>query len=163
MNVGFQWNCVPQIFSKYTGWSDDSLGNRSGGHIRDYFRIFGIPWHGMCWLTRKTCIETQIEFLDQVEEVRMRGQGIDRESLPHPWEDVAYFFQKYITYERWFTVVYNFHFILLCHLHRGGSLNKPDYLLQFLKVMVDTTHHSKSLDSCVKHHRLIKLLMIRDL
>lgn len=103
---------------------------------------------------------SQIKFLEEGEEVRMRGWSIDRESLPHPWEDMDYFVQKYITYEGRFMVVYHYHFMLLCHLHQGQLLKMPYYLLQCLKVMVDSTHHSEYLDSCVTHHMLIKLLVI---
>ena len=39
------------------------------------------------------------EFLVVGEQVRQGRHGIALESLPHPWNEVAVFLNKYITYE----------------------------------------------------------------
>lgn len=43
--------------------------------------------------------------------------GVWRENLPYPWDEVAYHILKYISYEGRMTVVYSYHFRLLHELN----------------------------------------------
>ena len=64
-------------------------------------------------------------FLATSEKVHQGRRGIALESLPHPWNQVAIFLKKYITYEGRYQTVYFSKFPLLSHLRHGNLLNMP--------------------------------------
>jgi hypothetical protein len=71
----------------------------------------------------------------------MKKKWHKKETLPHPWQEVAYHIIKYITCEGRMSVVYAYHFILLHQLrhlpNQEPHLNMsiPHFLLQSLKEM----------------------------
>jgi hypothetical protein len=124
----------------------------------------GLPQLGVIWFSKKASIlAAKVNFLRGEEQVKEKGKGIDRTSLPPPWKDVSYFVQRYITCEGRFTIVFNYHFMLLSHLHHGKFLNIPYFLLESMKLMASSVHQSKHPQACVSNHGLIKLLVIHAL
>ena len=100
------------------------------------------------------------DFLVGEEKLEKKGRGIDRLSLPHPWEDVSLGLIKYITWVGISTIVFNYHLPLLNHLRHQQIINLPFYLLGNIKHMaaiVKTTTHS---EACVTNHGLIKLIVL---
>ena len=65
------------------------------------------------------------DFLVAGEHVQRGGCGIALESLPCPWNQVAIFLKKYITYEGRYQIVYFSEFPLLSQILHGDLLNMP--------------------------------------
>ena len=63
------------------------------------------------------------------KSVQYRGQGTALETLSLPWDQVALFLKKYITYEPRYRVIYSYDFVFLSHLCHGALINIPYYLL----------------------------------
>jgi hypothetical protein len=79
--------------------------------------VTGLPRTGDRWFNRKTHLpDSQKGFLVNTEQVQTKGRGVDDNSLPEPWGEIAEFLKRYITYEGRYQVVYFSDFILLSHL-----------------------------------------------
>ena len=87
------------------------------------------------------------------------NNGFDRTSLPHTWEDVSLFIQKFITYEGHFSIILNYHFQLLAHLRIGWLINLPYYFMKLLQHMEKAMKGAKHPKTCVTNHVLIKLII----
>ena len=85
------------------------------------------------------------------------------QSLPRPWNQVAIFLEKYITYEGRYQTVYHSEFPLLSHLHHRALLNIPFYLFNDLHHMVGFVQTTKNPISSLTHHDLIKLIILQAL
>jgi len=59
-------------------------------------------------------------FLEGEEPIEEKN-GVRRESIPYPWNEVSYHIIKYISYEGRYSVVYGYHFRLLHELLFGGD------------------------------------------
>ena len=103
------------------------------------------------------------EFLREGEQVQSSRRGIALHSLPRPWDQVAVFLKKYITYEGRYQTVYNSDLPLLSHLCHGILLNIPYYLLHALRHMVAYVQGAKHQHVSLTHHGLIKLFISRTL
>lgn len=71
------------------------------------------------------------EFLVGDETMRTNKKGYNRATLPHPWDDVALFIQKYITCEVRYTTIFRYHFKVMASLRfllPNYALNMPFYL-----------------------------------
>ena len=68
-------------------------------------------------------------------EVRRKGKGFDRTSLPFPWDDVDLFIKKFVTCEGHFWIVFNYNFQLLTHLRNEQILKFHYYMLKYLQHM----------------------------
>jgi hypothetical protein len=62
-------------------------------------------------------------------------KGIPRSWLIHPWDELAYLIQKFITCEGRFSIIYLYHIKLLQHLKSDYEINIPYFLLQSLSKM----------------------------
>ena len=89
--------------------------------------------------------------------------GVRRTSLPPLWSKVRFQIMKYITCEGRFSIIYGYHFRLLCELRHGidlppaKKLSIPYFLLQSL-IECGTKLNEGILDQ-LAHHGLIKLLV----
>jgi hypothetical protein len=111
----------------------------------------------------KKSINAKNEFFLPNEKPDEDKNGIKRESLPHPWPEVAYHIIKYITCEGIMSVVYSYHFRLLHQLRHLSNqephknLSIPYFLLQSLKEM--SLKVQKGKQDFLAHHGLIKLIV----
>ena len=62
-------------------------------------------------------------------------KGIPRSWLIHPWDELAYLIQKFITCEERFSIIYLYDIKLLQHLKSDCEINMPYFLLQSLSKM----------------------------
>ena len=94
-------------------------------------KVIGLLQVGRAWFGRRTpnVIAVQ-QFLVVGEQLHPLGRGIELQSLPHPWDQVAVFLKKYITYEGRYKTVYYSEFPLLSHLHHINLLNVPFFSIQ---------------------------------
>jgi len=92
-----------------------------------------------------------------------KHRDFDRTSLPHPWEDVALFIQKFITYEGHFGIIFNYQFAFLAHLSTEQLINIPYYLLKSLKHVAKDVKGEKHPETYVTNHALIKLIIMHSL
>lgn len=89
--------------------------------------------------------------------------GVRRTSLPPLWSEVIYKIMKYITCEGRFSIIYGYHFRLLCELRHGidlplaKKLSIPYFLLQSL--IECGKKLNKGVPDQLAHHGLIKLLV----
>ena len=97
------------------------------------------------------------------EQVQSSRRGIALHSLPWPWDQVAIFLKKYITFEGRYQTVYNSERPLLSHLRHGTLLNIPYYLLHDLRHMATFVQSAKHPHVSLTHHGLIKLIISRTL
>jgi hypothetical protein len=122
----------------------------------------GLPWDKE---ERQEAINAKKTFFHPNEKPQEDKNGIKRESLPHPWPEVAYHIIKYVTCEGRMSVVYAYHFRLLHQLRHfpnqepDKSLSLPYFLLQSLKEM--STKVKKGKQEFLAHHGLIKLIVFR--
>jgi len=103
------------------------------------------------------------KFFLEGEEVMEEKNGVGRESLPYPWNEITYHLIKYISCEEGYSVVYGYHFKLLQELRFGADippqnrLSIPYFLLQSvidISIKVQEGKHQH-----LAHHGLIKLIL----
>lgn len=91
---------------------------------------------GKWWFDKKINDPSlKAEFVQGEEQLEKKGRGIDIFSLPQAWGDVSLYIIEYITYEGRETIVSNYHFALLNHLHHGKLVNIPYFLLENIRHM----------------------------
>jgi hypothetical protein len=90
-----------------------------------------------------------------------KGRGVQLNSLPPPWPEVARFIKHYLTCEGHYQVVYQHDFLLLSHLRHNKRVNIPYFLLGCLKNMAHYCRRAKDPAQCLTHHRLVQLLINR--
>jgi hypothetical protein len=62
--------------------------------------VSGLPQNGQRWFSRRSVLpEFPEAFLQAGESIVQKGRGYDRNSLPHPWKEVAEFVMRYMTCE----------------------------------------------------------------
>jgi hypothetical protein len=100
--------------------------------------LVGPPWDKE---DRQPATDAKKLFLLSYEELEENKNGVKRESLPGPWDEVAYHMLKYIICEGRLSMLYAYHFIFLHHLRNlfhqipKENLNIPYFLLQYLRHM----------------------------
>lgn len=101
-------------------------------------------------------------FLEGEEPVEYKN-GVRRERIPYPWNEVSYHIIKYISCEGRYSVVYGYHFRLLHELRFGretpphNRLSVPFFLLHpiiNMSIKVQEGKHQQ-----LAHHGLIKLIL----
>ena len=101
-------------------------------------------------------------FLEGEEEMEDKN-GVRRERLPYPWNEISYHLIKYISCEGRYNVVYGYHFRILQELRFGADtppqnkLSIPYFLLQStidMSIKVQEGNHQK-----LAHHGLIRLII----
>ena len=97
------------------------------------------------------------------EQLRPSGRGIELQSLPCLWDQVAIFLKKYITCEGRYQTIYYSELPLLSHLCHRALLNIPFYLFNDLHHMARFFKTTKHPNSSLTHHGLIKLIILRAL
>jgi len=63
---------------------------------------------------------------------------VPRSWLMHPWDEMVYIIQKFVTYEGRYSIVYLYHIKLLLHLKGQCVISLPYFLLQSLTKMSKT-------------------------
>jgi hypothetical protein len=112
--------------------------------------------------SRKHIIGTvQQNFFLPEERIVLKGRGVQLNSLPPPWPEVARFIKHYLTCEGRYQVVYQHDFLLLSHLRHNRRVNIPYYLLGCLKNMAHYCRKAKDPTLSLTHHRLVQLLINR--
>jgi hypothetical protein len=112
--------------------------------------------------SRKHIIGTvQQNFFLPEERIVLKGRGVQLNSLPPPWPEVARFIKHYLTCEGRYQVVYQHDFLLLSHLRHNRRINIPYYLLGCLKNMAHYCRKAKDPTLSLTHHRLVQLLINR--
>jgi len=120
----------------------------------------GIPWR------KEDKGDSQVSkrklFLEGEEPTEDKN-GVRKESMPYPWNEVGYQLIKYISCEGRYSVVYGYHFRILEELRFGAEtpphqrLNIPYFLLQSL---IDSSIKMKEGNSQqLAHHGLIRILI----
>ena len=126
--------------------------------------VTGLPQEGRAWFGRRTPTTAEVqEFLREGGGIQMTRRGIELQSLPQPWNQVAIFLKKYITCEGRYQTVYHSEFPLLSHLCHKVLLNIPYYLLNDLHHMAVFFQATKHPLTSLIHHGLIKLIIVRTL
>jgi hypothetical protein len=118
--------------------------------------------NGKRMFSRKHIIGTvQQNFFLPEERIVLKGRGVQLNSLPPPWPEVARFIKHYLTCEGRYQVVYQHDFLLLSHLRHNRRVNIPYYLLGYLKNMAHYCRKAKDPTLSLTHHRLVQLLINR--
>jgi hypothetical protein len=91
-------------------------------------------------------------------------KGIPRSWLVHPWDELAYLIQKFITCEGRFNIIYLYHIKLLQHLRGDCEINLPYFLLQSLSKMARTVQkQDRNTGRSLYHCGLIKMIVKNEL
>jgi len=80
---------------------------------------------------------TQFMSRSRVSSVNWK-KGVPRSWLVHPWDEMVYILQKFITCEGRYSIVYLYHIKLLLHLKKQCVISVPYFLLQSLTKMAKT-------------------------
>jgi hypothetical protein len=124
--------------------------------------VSGLPMNDKRTFSRKHIIGTvQQNFFLPEERIVLKGRGVQLNSLPPPWPEVARFIKHYLTCEGRYQVVYQHDFLLLSHLRHNRRINIPYYLLGCLKNMAHYCRKAKDPTLSLTHHRLVQLLINR--
>lgn len=116
---------------------------------------------------RKINATTKKNFFLLEEENVEDKNGVRRESLHYPWDEVAYNILKYISCERRLRIVYAYQFRLLYELRFQtklsilGRFSVPHFLFQSILEMSERLREWKNQHSA--HHGLIKLIVMNCL
>ena len=91
-------------------------------------------------------------------------KGIPRSWLIHPWDELAYLIQKFITCEGRFSIIYLYHIKLLQHLKGDCEINMPYFLLQSLSKMAKAVpKQGRNIEKSLYHCGFIKMIIIYEL
>jgi hypothetical protein len=97
------------------------------------------------------------------ETMEETKQGVKRDSLPIPWDEVALHLIKYISYGGRYNLIYSYHSKFLyqlryySHQNPEEKLSVPHLFLQSLREMSAKVQEGKTPD--LSHHGLVKLLV----
>jgi len=106
---------------------------------------------------------TQFMSRSRVSSVNWK-KGVPRSWLMHPWDEMVYILQKFITCEGRYSIVYLYHIKLLLHLKKQCVISIPYFLLQILTKMSKTIQKQKgNEDKSLYHFVLIKILIEHEL
>jgi hypothetical protein len=84
--------------------------------------------------------------------------------LVHPWDELTYLIQKFITCEGRFSIIYLYHIKLLQHLRGDYEINMPYFLLQSLSKMAKTVQkQGRNTEKSLYHCGLIKMIIKNEL
>jgi hypothetical protein len=128
----------------------------------DIAEVSGLPIDDTRMFSRKHIIwNVQQNFFLPEEQIELKGRGVQLNSLPPPWSEVARFIKHYLTCEGRYQVVYEHDFLLLSHLRHNRRVNIPYYLLDYLKNMAHYCRKAKDPTLSLTHHRLVQFLIQR--
>jgi len=102
---------------------------------------------------------TQFMSRSRVSSVNWK-KGVPRSWLIHPWDEMVYIIQKFVTCEGRYSIVYLYHIKLLLHLKGQCTMSLPCFLLQSLTKMSKTIQKKKcNEDKSLYHFGLINILV----
>lgn len=82
----------------------------------------------------------------------------------HPWDEIVYIIEKFVTCEGHYSIVYLYHIKLLLHLKGQCVISLPYFLLQSLTKMSKTIQKQKcNEDKSLYHFGLVKILIEYEL
>jgi hypothetical protein len=91
-------------------------------------------------------------------------KGIPRSWLIHPWDELTYLIQKFITCGVRFSIIYLYHIKLLQHLKGDCEINMPYFLLQRLSNMAKAVQkQGRNTKNSLYHCDFIKMIIIYEL
>ena len=129
-------------------------------------QIIGLPQQGERFFKTKQFKEKAwIPFLCRSRAGSVNWKkGIPRSWLVHPWDEIVYVIQKFITCEGRFSIVYLYHIKLLQHLKGECEINMPYFLLQSLTKMAKAVQRrAKDKMTSLFHCGLIKIIIQHEL
>jgi hypothetical protein len=89
---------------------------------------------------------------------------VPRSWLQHPWDELVYIIQKFVTCEGRFSIVYLYHIKILQHLKGEKILNMPYYFLKSLsKMSMSIQKQTRNEEKSLYHYGLIKMLIVHQL
>jgi hypothetical protein len=128
--------------------------------------IIGLPQTGEKYFkTKHFKDKSWVPFISRsrVSSVNWK-KGIPRSWLVHPWDELAYLIQKFITCEGRFSIIYLYHIKLLQHLRGDCEINLPYFLLQSLSKMAKTVQkQDRNAGRSLYHCGLIKIIVKNEL
>jgi len=87
-------------------------------------------------------------------------KGIPRSWLVHPWDEIVYVIQKFITCEGRYRIMFFYHIKTLMHLRGDCVIILPYFLLQSLTKMSKIVQKQRSnMDRSLYHFGLVKTLI----
>ena len=102
---------------------------------------------------------TQFMSRSRVSAVNWK-KGVPRSWLVHPWDEMVYILQKFVTCEGRYSIVYLYHIKLLLHIKKQCTISLPYFLLQSLTKMSKTVQKQKgNEDKSLYHFGLIRILI----
>jgi hypothetical protein len=106
---------------------------------------------------------TQFMSRSRVSSVNWKN-GVPRSWLLHPWDEMVYILQKFVTCEGRYSIVFLYHIKILLHLKGQCTISLPYFLLQSLTKMSKTIQKQKgNEDKSLCHFGLIKILIESEL
>jgi len=121
----------------------------------------GVQW---CKEDKAVCVTLRKNFFIHRENPIEDKNGVRRESLPYPWDEVVYHILKQISCEGRLSIVYAYHFRLLHELlfkeelPTSLKLGVPHLLLQSIFEMSQKLREGKH--KHISHDGLIKLIVM---
>ena len=90
-------------------------------------QMIGLPQQGERFFKIKQFEEKAwVPFLCRSRESSVKWKkGVPRSWLIHPWDEVAYIIQKFLTCEGRFSIIYLYHIKLMQHLNGDCEINIP--------------------------------------
>jgi hypothetical protein len=128
--------------------------------------IIGLPQTGEKYFkTKHFKDKSWVPFISRSRVASVNWKkGIPRSWLVHPWDELAYLIQKFITCEGRFSIIYLYHIKLLQHLRGDCEINMPYFLLQSLSKMAKTVQkQGRNTGRSLYHCGLIKMIVKNEL
>jgi hypothetical protein len=128
--------------------------------------IIGLPQTGEKYFkTKHFKDKSWVPFISRSRVASVNWKkGIPRSWLVHPWDELAYLIQKFITCEGRFNIIYLYHIKLLQHLRGDCEINMPYFLLQSLSKMAKTVQkQGRNTGRSLYHCGLIKMIVKNEL
>jgi hypothetical protein len=106
-----------------------------------------LPQEGEIYFKRKKFKEKSwMSFLCRSRETTVNWKsGIPRSWLVHPWDEVAYVIEKFITCEGVYSIIFLYHIRLLQHLKKEKEMNMPYFFLNSLSKMAKGIHKQEKM------------------
>jgi hypothetical protein len=158
---------VTKQFAVSFNGEKDLIGNRSFRISEDTIAqsINISPEGGKYFKTKQFKEKSWTQFMSRsrVSSVNWKN-GVPRSWLLHPWDEMVYILQKFVTCEGRYSIVFLYHIKILLHLKGQCTISLPYFLLQSLTKMSKTIQKQKgNEDKSLCHFGLIKILIESEL
>jgi hypothetical protein len=90
--------------------------------------------------------------------------GTQRSWLVHPWDELVYIIQNFVTCETRYSIIYLYHIKLLQHLRGDCMINLPHFLLKSLiKMSKKAQKQVEDVEKGIYHCGIIKIILTHEL